>query len=245
MATSFYDCGYLHTAAITNGFINSGGRIAYNYVNNNLYDDTFEIAPLIDFLSTDNDTENLLCVFDEQPAALFYDRLNKYEEASRLHLFVSPMMLEQKAWEGAGQGFKFSVEGYLPYYAAAETKMNTEFKNFLTSQTKREASIFALQGWEVATILQEIFNNCKENHTDGAVIRDHLAATGINSPRGELRLDKDTNYFRSPVYKAILKNNSSGILITVAGNTDEEWETFVANPVEGPVSGWTNTYLCY
>ncbi len=244
MATSFYDCGYLHTAAISNGFMSKGGQIRYNYVNNNLYDDSFEIKPLTNFLSSDKEIVKLLCVFDEKPATLFYKRLNKYEGASRLQLFVSPMMLQKKVWEEAGTRFHFSIEGYLPYHDTAANKINVEFNNIFKSQTKREPSIFALQGWEAATILGEIFHHCKEKYTNGTFIKDHLSITSINSPRGELRLDMATNYFRSPVNRAILNNNSGDLLITAAENNDE-WETFVANPVEGPVSGWTNTYLCY
>ena len=119
MATSFFDAGYLHTAAITKSYTKNGGNIIYNYVNNNLYNETFEITPLIDFLSTQKETKNLLCVFDTSPASLFYDRLNKYEESSRLHLYVSPMMLEQQVWKTNGNGYHFLIEGYLPYHATA------------------------------------------------------------------------------------------------------------------------------
>jgi|CXWL01.1.fsa_nt_gi ABC-type branched-subunit amino acid transport system substrate-binding protein len=243
MATTFYDGGYLHIAAMTKNYINNGGNICYNYINNDLYNDTFQIKPLIDFLSSEKDTENLLCVFDAKPASLFYDRLNKYEGSSRLHLFVSPMMLEQKAWQG--NGFNFSIEGYLPYYAASENKTNIEFRNIFTTQTKREVSVFALQGWEAALIIQEIINNFKDKYDDGTSIKDHLTTTIIGSPRGNLKLDPETHYFIAPFYKGTIEKKSTDILITPAENIEEEWEKFVANPVIGPSSGWTNTYLCY
>ena len=245
MATSFYDAGYLHIAAITKSFINNGGNIRYNYVNNSLYNETFEITPLIDFLSADKETENLLCVLDASPASLFYDRLNKYEESGRLHLYVSPMMLEQQAWKANGDGFNFSVEGYLPYHGAANDKTNIEFRNIFMAQTKREASLFALQGWETGLVIQEVLNNCKGYYTDGASVADHLATTVITSPRGELKLDKDTHFFIAPACKGIIKKNTEDLLITLADNVKEQWEKFVTNPLTGPSSGWTNTYLCY
>ncbi len=245
VATSFYDCGYLHIAGITKGFTNNGGNILHNHVNNCLYNETFEIKVLTDFLIADKETHNLLAVFDTAPASLFYDRLNKYEESNRLHLYVSPMMLEPPAWKTNGNGFNFSIQGHLPYHTATDNEANAEFKNIFTAQTKREPSLFALQGWETALVIQEIVNNCKENYTDGASVANHLATTVIKSPRGELKLNSETNYFTAPVYKGLIKNNTEDLQVTLADNAEEEWEKFVADPLTGPSSGWTNTYLCY
>jgi branched-chain amino acid transport system substrate-binding protein len=245
VATSFFDCGYLHMAAISNGYTNNGGSILHNHVNNCLYNETFEIKALTDFLAADKETNKLLCVFDTTPASLFYDRLNKYEESGRLHLYVSPMMLEQQAWKANGNGFNFSVEGHLPYHPTADNAANIEFRNIFTTHTKREPSLFALQGWETAIIIMEIFNNCKDNYTNGASVARHFATTVINSPRGELKLDTETNYFMAPAYKATIKNNTEELVVTLAENADEEWKKFIAEPVAGPSSGWTNTYLCY
>ncbi|MEO7263797.1 MAG: hypothetical protein ABIW38_02740, partial [Ferruginibacter sp.] len=97
-ATTFYDCGYLHLASVVKGFVEPGGNIMFNYINNQRYDNTFEIAQLTDYLSADKETNILLCVFDSLPASLFYEKLSNYDEASRLHLFVSPMMLEKNAF---------------------------------------------------------------------------------------------------------------------------------------------------
>lgn len=245
VVTSFFDCGYLHIAAISKGFTNNGGSIQHNHVNNCLYNETFEIKTLTDFLVANQDVHKLLCVFDSTPASLFYDRLNKYPQSDRLKLYVSPMMLEQPAWKNNENGFSFSVEGYLPYNAAWESKANFQFKNIFTTQIKREPSLFALQGWEVSLILNEIVLNCKHNYTDGASAAEYLASAFIESPRGELRLDSETNYFIAPVYKGELKNNTKDLRITEAGDTVEEWQKFVGDPLTGPSSGWTNTYLCY
>jgi len=245
VATSFFDCGYLHVAAITNGFVNNGGSILYNHVNNSPYNETFEIKALTDFFDADKEAENLLCILDTSPAALFYDRLNKYEESKRLHLYVSPMMLEQSAWKANCNGFNFSIEGHLPYSAAADNAANTAFRNIFTATTKREPTLFAMQGWELATIIKEIISNCKHNYTDGASVADYLATTIISSPRGELRLDKETHFFIAPSYQATIKNNTEDILVAPAENEEEEWKKFTAIPVTGPSSGWTNTYLCY
>ena len=74
-ASSFYDCGYLHSADMVKNFMISGGSIQYNYINNQVYDENFEISQLTDFLTFTPDCTNIIAVYDEKPASLFYERL--------------------------------------------------------------------------------------------------------------------------------------------------------------------------
>jgi branched-chain amino acid transport system substrate-binding protein len=245
MATTFYDCGYLHTAAMVKGFVKEGGSILHNYVNNQRYDDSFDIKPLTDFLSSDKQTDCLLCVFDSFPATLFYSRLNLYEASGSLHLFVSPMMLEEKALVNIADGFNFPIDGYLPWHSSLENKANRGFMDSYQQQTKRTANIFSLLGWETGLILQEVFLLSNEKYADGSEIALKLAEGKINSPRGEMRLDPETNYFIAPVYKCSISQNSVKLSIECIDTPEDEWKTFVQIPTEGATSGWTNTYLCY
>lgn len=245
MATSFYDCGYLHTAAIVKSFVQSGGKITFNYVNNQRYDDSFEIKQLTDYLTSDKETNTLLCVFDSLPASLFYSRLNTFSDAGRFHLFVSPMMLEPKALEQMVKGFKFSVIGYLPWHISLENNANKVFMDRYLQQTKRSATVFSLLGWETALIMQQVFQNCKDNYTDGAAVAEELKKIKINSPRGEMQLHDETNYFVTPVIKCSVQPHSGKIVMQTIEFTKAEWEAFVKDPIEGAASGWTNTYLCY
>ena len=245
MTTTFYDCGYLHTAAMVKSFSRSGGIISFNYVNNQLYNDDFNIKELADLLSSDKTTHSLLCVFDELPASLLYDQLNAFDDAGDLHLFVSPMMLQQKALEKLPGGFKFSVDGYLPWDFSSTNEANTFFKDSYQKQAKKNAGIFSLLGWETGMILQQVAIGCKDNIRDGAKVVETLAGTKIPGPRGELKLDPATNYFISPVVRCSVKNNSDKIEMTGIGFPEHEWKTFSSVPIEGVTSGWTNTYLCY
>jgi hypothetical protein len=244
-ATSFYDCGYLHTAAMVKGFVKGGGQITYNYVNNQRYDDAFEIKQLTDHLSSDKTTTNLLCVFDSLPASLLYTRLNSYEDAGNLHLFVSPMMLEQGALEKKAEGFNFSIDGYMPWYAAIENNANRDFLNNYRQQTKTEGTVFSLLGWETGLILHKILLSGDGHFSNGAAIAAGLWDVKIMSPRGEIILDPETNYFIAPVYRCSLPKKSDNISIEYIENPKKEWRDFVADPLQGVSSGWTNTYLCY
>ena len=245
MATSFYDCGYLHTAAMVKNFVQSGGKITFNYVNNQRYDDSLEIKQLTDYFTSDKETNSLLCVFDSLPASLFYSRLNAFSDAGRLHLFVSPMMLEPKAIEQIDKGFKFSIDGYLAWHTSLENNSNRIFMDSYLQQTKRSATVFSLLGWETALIMQQVFQNCKDNYTDGAAVTEELKKIKIYSPRGEMRLDDETNYFVTPVIKCSVQPHAAKIVMQTIEYPQAEWEAFVKDPIEGAASGWTNTYLCY
>jgi branched-chain amino acid transport system substrate-binding protein len=244
-ATTFYDCGYLHLAAMVKGFVKDIGKITYHYVNKQRYDDAFEIKALTDHLTSDKTTDSLLCIFDSLPASLFYSCLNRFEGVAGLHLFVSPMMLEQMALEKITDGFKFPIDGYLPWHAEANNNANKEFIDIFLKQTKRTANIFSLLGWETGLILQQVFINSNENYADGAEIAGKLGGIKINSPRGEMKLDPETNYFVAPVYKCSVPKNSVNRSIDFIETPENEWEEFVEIPTEGISSGWTNTYLCY
>jgi branched-chain amino acid transport system substrate-binding protein len=244
-ATTFYDCGYLHTAAMVKSFVNEGGTISYNYINNQRYDDAFEIKSLTDYLSSDKETTNLLCVFDSLPAALFYSRLKTYVDIENLHLFVSPMMLEQKALENLKDGFKSSIDGHLPWHISLENMANKNFIDYYLQQTEREACIFSLLGWEAGLVFNEIYLRSNGKYSEGDEIAGKLTGVKINSPRGEMKLDAETNHFIAPVYRCSVQHKSNKLSIQIIENTENEWKTFVAIPTEGVSSGWTNTYLCY
>ncbi len=169
LASSYYDCGYLHSAAMVKNFFNAGGNITYNYINNQPYDNNFNINELIAFLSTpQNNTSNLLCVLDSKPAELFYHQLKQFAPIKDLHLFVSPMMLEESALKDLAQTFPFLIEGYLPWHFSLDNEANKIFKENCLQQTKYITDIFSLQGWETGLVIQQILLNSESNYYDGA-----------------------------------------------------------------------------
>ena len=154
-------------------------------------------------------------------------------------------MLEQKALENRADGFKFPIEGYLPWHAELENNANKEFMDSYLQQTKRAATVFSLLGWETGLIIQQVFLPSLEHDSDGAEIAGKLAGGKINSPRGEMKLDPETNYFIAPVYKCSVPQHSGKRSIDCIENPENEWKAFEEIPSEGVSSGWTNTYLCY
>jgi branched-chain amino acid transport system substrate-binding protein len=240
-ATTFYDCGYLHGAAISRGFTGGGSNITFNYVNNQTYD-KFDIGQLTDFLNANKETKNILAVMDAYPASLFYRLLNELEHANDLHIFASSMMLEATALKDIDGGFKYPIDGYIPWTVSQENAANKAFAAFYKQQTERDPSVFSLLGWETGLILKQVVDSAT---TDAEKIVTRLTEIKIDSPRGTLKLDKQTNYFIAPIYQCSIKNNSTKIELKWIEDIDVAWKAFTELTVEGHSSGWLNTYLCY
>lgn len=245
MASTFYDCGYLHLATMVKGYTDAGGKIVFNYVNSQVYDDRFHIDEMRIFLSDKPGRQTVLSVLDELPASLFYNKLNEIERGGEFNLYVSPMMLQPGALVNAGSGFQFSISGYTPWLPDADTGGNKDFCEAFRLKTRREPGLFSLLGWETGMIVKQISATGICGFADGAGIATALQEIIINGPRGELRLDPDTNYFTAPLLKCRLHNNSIQMKTDQLVFPADAWETYIQLPTDGSGSGWTNTYLCY
>lgn len=243
VATSFYDCGYLHVAAFVNAFTNGGGTIAFNYINKQAYNHQFDITELKDFLSSNEQVKTLLCIYDALPAALFYSRLKSFAPASALQLFVSPMMLQQTALEHLSGGFPFGVTGYLPWFNSAGLEKDPFFKT--NGDYEKQPTIFSLLGWECGLVAEQVAHIAGDDYNDGEAIVKQLARCPLNSPRGSLTLDADTHFFTAPIVQCTVERNGRDMHTAILPFPADEWRNFTAQPNTGISSGWTNTYLCY
>jgi len=245
VATTFYDCGYLHTASMVKGFEKEGGKVTHHWVYNQRYDDSFDCKPLVDFLDASPDTKNLLCIFDSLPASLFYSRLEASGKAGELQLFVSPMMLDGIAREKLNEGCQFPVAGHLPWHASLENRSNIEFMELYRNQAKKTPGIFSVLGWDAGQIICEWMAGGDRIDPDDPDFAEKCAGRIINSPRGEMKLDPATHFFTAPVYRCSLSPQSKELALHVIENPATEWTAFTEISFSGVSSGWTNTYLCY
>ena len=245
VVTTFYDCGYLHLSAFVSEFEVAGGNVQFNYINNQLYDEHFNISQLTVFLDSDKNTKTLLCVLDSLPASLFYKLLHEQDGAADLNLYVSPMMLEKEALKNLNSGFNFSVQGYLPWHISDPGEKNIQFVSHYRDHLKKEPGIFSLLGWETGMILNEIHDNNQVDFRNGESLTEMLKTKKLNGPRGTLQLDTSTLFYVAPVVRCIIPAQSPDIKMEYNNELKNEWKAFTEKPTAGPVSGWTNTYLCY
>jgi branched-chain amino acid transport system substrate-binding protein len=244
-ATTFYDCGYMHGAAMLTNFEKNNGAIIFNYVNQDLYDDRFNIAALTDFLAAHPEKNvNILCIFDETPAALFYKRLNEYEHADQLRLFVSPMMLTKNAI--AEGGYTFSIEGYTGWLPGAGDTENKTFTNLYKSSFKKDPAGFSLSGWQAGLFLNELLNLPEETTASPEDRAKAFAEIKLSAPGGSLSFDPHTHfYLTDTVYHCSLPAGATELIIAPEKTGKKDWDDYLALQNDLPASGWTNTYLCY
>jgi branched-chain amino acid transport system substrate-binding protein len=241
LATSYYDCGYLHAAAMVNRFMQAGGNMQFNFINNKPESNGFSIEELTGFLKGQNTCNNLLCIFDESPAALFYEQLALYPGSRSLQLFVSPMMLQPKALHAIADPAPYTVNGYLQWNRESE---NADNLLFLRS-CSRPVSIFSLLGWETALVLEKIAAQGEITPANGEALVQYLKNNTLQSPRGALELDSETQCYLAPAVRYSLHAGSTTASIKVEEDIKSKWKTFSSAPIDGAVTGWTNTYLCY
>ena len=242
-ATTFYDCGYMHGAALAEGFTQAGGNILFNYINRDKYDESFGIGELISFLQTvKEDTLNMLCIFDEEPARLFYKKLNEYGQAEKLCLFVSPRMLTQAAI--AEGSYRFGIEGYTTWLPQSDDPETNHFTS-LFKDHKKAPSAFSLSGWQAGLLLNEILK-LKKTTIQGEEIMAEIKDELLICPGASMQLDSDTNfYIAEKIYKCRLPPGAEELIISEEKTSRTDWDSFVQSQNDLPSSGWTNTYLCY
>lgn len=245
LVSNFYDCGYGHTSTMVNSYIHNGGEICYNFINRQLPGEVHDIKILTDFLKTDDLANNLLCLNNSEYAVAVYKQLKNADTDLGLKLFVSPMMLENDALTENKKESVFSVKGYIPWLSVSTEKANTDFKDFYLAETQKEATIFSLLGWEAAMILEQILLNSEQAYNNTEAVTSAITEKVLNSPRGNLKLDIQTNYFTAPFVKCNIKSGQSFPEYESVLFSEDEWQQYIQLPTEGSASGWKNTYLCY
>lgn len=243
VASSFYDCGYLSMGALIKSFNDDGGEVAFNYINNQKTSEEYNINSLIDFLINNPRNENLLCVFNSFTGCKFLDKLKDFSEIQPLNLFVAPMMLENLLDEHASNFDGIAVSGYTSFQQNDFTKIPS-FSSLFFQKYLRQPSSISLLGFELGLILQSIIQH-NIDVKDLKLIVQLFPETTIESPRGSLHFDVNSNFFISPIKKVNINNGLFIEQLDKQSSLDDKWHEFIEKAPQATNSGWLNTYLCY
>lgn len=243
MATSYYDGGYLNVYAMVSRYQQAGRAIVYNYISH-FKKDQFNTATLQDFLEGHPGEKNLLCIYSGDVSPLIYPAFAALQEQKNLNLYVSPMMLDEHLKQTLGKGFTIQkARGYTSWLSFLDNKSNTAFKESYSKDKGKTPGIFSLLGWETGILVQEI-KTALDTGINGLELIDKLTSETLESPRGWLKTDKQTQQTYGPSYLVAVSGNFELTLEEKLDDTGDERQNFINEKPEGSSSGWRNTYLC-
>jgi branched-chain amino acid transport system substrate-binding protein len=242
MATSFFDGGYRHVHAITNGFMLSGGEIKHNFVSHYKKEE-FNTGTLTAFIKDNTDTRKMLAVFSGDMARLFYADIMEVQKESNLQWYASPMMFDSTPGDFAEP--KPAVPnmcGYTNWLPELDNETNHAFLQYYKTENGKEASLFSMQGWENGLIILQYLQQRKDAASTEAAI-EMLKAKKINSPRGTIRLNEQMHTL-GPAHLVKAGGNLHIKVEETVTDTATVWEEMLAQIPNEEFSSWRNTYLC-
>lgn len=247
LAASYYDAGYNQLYSMVTRFQQNGGSILYNHITH-LETDQFTLQPLQEFMAAENGTQNLMCLFSADMAALFYKEIASIQQDQYCQLFVAPMMLEETLIkELNGEASVNNIQGYSPWLSILSNANNQQFIKSYNALFNKQPNLFSLLGWDSALIIAEYYNHLKLNNNTAEAVSAMGSGVALASPRGWIKLDPLSNHIYGPAWLVKSSNHFNLIVEDSKLDTDVEWKRFtedVSLSATDLHSAWRNTYLC-
>jgi branched-chain amino acid transport system substrate-binding protein len=243
MATSFYDGGYLHCFAMVNSYNQNGGEIRNNFISH-FKPELFDITPLQQYIENNTETNTILNLFSADVAHLVLPALSNLQQKHSLNFYFSSMLFDEAIKQKLVNDVALkNTKGYTSWLPALQNDTNTQFKNQFKLLTNKEATPFALLGWEAGILLNEIDAAKQQGLSNNDTIKT-LYNKKLPSPRGWMELDEQTNHTFSPAYLISFKGNFELTIEDTITDIAEEKKKFINTKVDELHSSWRNTYLC-
>jgi branched-chain amino acid transport system substrate-binding protein len=249
LAASYYDAGYNQVYTMLTRFQQKGGSILYNHVTH-LKNEFFTLQPLQVFMTSEQGSPNLLCLFCADMADFFYKAIAEIQLSQEANLFVSPMMLEETLTNNLKEQVLLkNVQGYTPWLSTFTNANNQAFVAAYQAAQGKRPNVFSLLGWDTALLLNHFAKALVAHNNDTvAAIKAMGEAAPLPSPRGWIKLDPASNHVYGPGY-LVKAGNYFDLKIEENSSLDidAEWKSFkeeVMLPSAATSSAWRNTYLC-
>lgn len=244
MVTGYYDGGYLHTVALTEGFVRSEGKIQFN-IATGFKPETFSMNELIQH--RENHPESaLLSLFSGDFVQWYFDELIQKYGISDIPVYLSPFGLEEQMIENANFPGP-NVKGVTSWSKRIDTEENKYFIELVEKNLNKVPSIFLLMGWESALLVDTILNLQATLGIKG-VSPELLQSISFKSPRGQINMFSEMNTTYAPMYEVSIvssKNNTCLIQIdAVIQDTLEPLSELTTIQLNNAETAWYNSYVC-
>lgn len=244
MVTGYYDGGYLHTVAITEGFVRNGGEIRFN-VATGFKPETFSIDELKTHLQNSPGSA-LLTLFSGDFVQWFFKDLIRIFGVSDLPVYLSPFGLEESMLKDApfpGENKK----GVVAWSAQLDSDTNQRFVEIMHKRMNKIPTLFTLMGWESAQLINALFERQSAQNTQN-LSAGLLEGISFESPRGTVHFHQALSTTYAPMYAAtvVSSENETCALRIDAMISDiafvlDEISAIQLNNVE---TAWYNSYVC-
>ncbi len=236
---SFYDAGYRAPVAFASSVGTHGGSISFNHITP-LKRSEFTVQPLVDFLA-ENTTNGVLAAFAGDMAEDFYKHGEETGLFQNNAIFGSPYMIEE-VWLDK-----------IPYPGGKTTACSTwarsldlpENHAFMQALNKPgKANVFSVIAWEAGLFLAAALS------TDSDSISTAWSTIVLDSPRGKVSMNSETNFLEAPVYICQVINDSGKSKLTVLSevtNLDQEISLLHKDVLafgDQVTNSWHNAYPC-
>jgi branched-chain amino acid transport system substrate-binding protein len=243
VCTSYYDGGYLNVFAMVNRFLAEGGTVAHNYISH-FEEKNYSIGQVEEYLAGNPDSNNLLCIYSADVAPFIYNSFSLLQQQYKNNLYVSPMMLDESLKAKLKNDFCINdTKGFTAWLPALHNEGNRLFTEQFTHTTGKAPGIFSLLGWESGLLVKEMEMLMAQGHRNLDII-EAIKEREFESPRGWMKLDKETQQTYSPSLLASVSGNFDIQCEEIWNDIEAERLSFNRSKPAGATSGWRNTYLC-
>lgn len=244
MITGYYDGGYLHTVAITEGFVRNGGQIMFN-VATGFKPETFSMEESLKHLEAYPDSA-LLTLFSGDFIQWYFKEMNRLHKDKQLPIYLSPFGMEEQMLEEAEYPGEFA-QGVVTWSRKIDNELNYRFLECIKENTGLAATYFHLMGWESALLIQTILR--LQGEMGIKPVSPELQKNIVfDSPRGTIRVSEKLNTTYGPMYHArIIPSDKNTCLLELGepiDSIDSELDELSKVPLNDVETAWYNSYVC-
>lgn len=233
MVTSLYDGPYSVMQAMVDGFLVKPDGLAASFVLKHTVEN-FDTSDLSTYLAENQ--KPLLCALSGSLVDEFFKQMQDLPQAGNINIIASSVLIEEILL--LDRNLSFPVSGYTSWHAGINTNENLALISAFEMQNRKADAVAAL-GWDTGLILLHLINQ-------GAAGNEHFKGVVIESAKGSIRFDPDTNRFLSSQYLATA-GPGENLIFSQEINPEVSftaWNNITTAYPKGTDIGWVNTYLC-
>ena len=239
VVSSFYESGYDALYAFNLGFESEGGKVLETCITN-LPAEMKNTSGVISEIEK-YPTDLIFASFSGSEANDFISEFTSSDLSKRTPLLGSGFLVEENMFSNQG-GFKTGIKTCLPWAPGLKNKTYQDFQLKFKKMTGRTADAFAVLGFESALLITKAVEATNGNLENRDRVREILFSSQLSGPRGNLKLNKRTHVFESPLYLRELRKESGKMTNVVISELNPVEDYRIGS--ENLRSGWLNPYLC-